>query len=1217
MSTPRLPPPLQGLLDAFCALDAAAGFLTRKRVAVTARLLLAAASGLRTGGPVSLDDLRRLLSVSPSTFALAAAEAGVVVSLQPPGWGVSAVAKRKAAVLEALCARAGEEEEAEDGQPAQKRPRGSSSPLGTISAVELAPWEWGGEPGLGADWGATLLQQGASESLQSPPRQQIAICTNLSPERAAVIEAAYANASGSGAPLAIQRAGGVAFDILDQLAPCAAASPAEGFSSASSNVASNAADVRDLPAFLRRLPHYDDQAAHVIATAGRPARCELLPADVALPAAVWTALRARNITDLFRHQALAISGSLRGKHVVLSTATSSGKSLCFHAPVFTSLLATPAATALYIFPTKALAQDQLRSLVELTQSSDALSHAVRPAVLDGDTSFADRDVIRSIGNLVLCNPDILHATVLPFHADWARIIRGLSFIVLDEAHAYKGVFGAHVGLVLRRLLRLCARYGSRPQFVVCSATIANPLAMFRALVPRSRETDPRGGSSDDEVVLISSDEDGSAVGSRTVVVWVPPLIHGGVKGLENASADDSGGEDSPFGTGGAGAGAGAWTEDDSAGDSAVLRGEAGRKADVAVALKALLQRAGTGAAASAPRSAVEGVDAGGCPIVRGPQWLQDLLRNDMLPERSKTEVARVLGIRHPVPGPRPPPLWVRQVQEKQAAEGTARRRSPLVETALLVVELMRAGFRSLVFVRARNVAEILVQYVHERLVTEDAPHLIHACKSYRAGHLKEERRAVEGALFRGDVLACVTTNALELGVDIGSLDVVVTLGWPGSASSFAQQAGRAGRGGKDAATIVVTYDSPIDALLVRDPAALLARTPEAVHVDVSNTHLLLMHAGFASAEAPLCPWDVNLMGPGLCGAVRQLRADNALLQDDRGEGPGVGLGLYLGHEATARKWGTVSRSHAAAAIPGLDSQAWRAEAAEGGGSGRALHAWRAAKWSVQSERKGIRQIDSVEFTVMEEGGRTLSTIEACKVLHEAHEGAMLPLQGVTYLVQKLDRAALTVVVRKSRAPYFTRLCDRTAVDCSLRAVSTLDGRMHAGPCTVSMTPYGYTKHARRTTKLLSFEPLPGLQPLSYDSSAAWFDAPLALVEEMCAQSLCVQGACHAAGHAILSVLPLFVLCDRADLGTECPGPRGAPRPARVIVYDVAKGGVGLSRAAFDAARPLLQAALDLLRACPCDNGCMRCCYDPACTELNIVMDKAGGVLLLASVLGGP
>jgi DEAD/DEAH box helicase domain-containing protein len=171
-----------------------------------------------------------------------------------------------------------------------------------------------------------------------------------------------------------------------------------------------------------------------------------------------------------------------------------------------------------------------------------------------------------------------------------------------------------------------------------------------------------------------------------------------------------------------------------------------------------------------------------------------------------------------------------------------------------------------------------------------------------------------------------------------------------------------------------------------------------------------------------------------------------------------------------------------------------------------------------------------------------------------------------------------------------------------------------------MTPFGFTKHARRTTKLLSFEPLPGLQALShnlYDSTAIWADVSAETVEELSEQSLCVRGACHAAAHAILACLPLFLVCDRADIGTECPSARSsAPRPARIILFDAVKGGIGLAAAAFAVARPLVTAALNLMRSCPCENGCLRCCFDTSCTELNIVIDKAGAVQLLGAMLGG-
>ncbi|KAA0165480.1 hypothetical protein FNF31_01828 [Cafeteria roenbergensis] len=363
------------------------------------------------------------------------------------------------------------------------------------------------------------------------------------------------------------------------------------------------------------VPWYVDQLRHVHTILPRPAKFR----DVERPVhpAIRMAMHARGITKFFEHQSLAIDAALAGKHVVISTSTSSGKSLVFSVPVFDRLLRDRAAVAILIFPTKALAQDQLRAVREFCRGSATLASAVRAATLDGDSSPAEREAACLGANLILTNPDMLHASVLPRHSQWKRVLSSLAFVVLDESHSYRGVFGTHVAMVLRRLVRLCRRYGADPRFFCCSATIANPAEHFAQLVP---------------------------IGA-------------------------------------------------------------------------------------VPQPAV-------------------------------------------------------------AADGHEER-----------------------------VAELTLQYAHERLSAK-APHLISKVKSYRGGYIKEHRRAIEKQLFGGALLGVVATNALELGVDIGSLDCVVLLGYPGSAASMWQQAGRAGRGGRPAVAILVTFASPTEQFFVRQPEAL-------------------------------------------------------------------------------------------------------------------------------------------------------------------------------------------------------------------------------------------------------------------------------------------------------------------------------------------------------------------------------------------------------------
>ena len=616
---------------------------------------------------------------------------------------------------------------------------------------------------------------------------------------------------------------------------------------------------------LRAAPYYVDQLSIAATLPGRPAVYGEPAPPLTAPLAA--ALSARGIDRLYAHQATAIDAARRGRHVVISTATSSGKSFTFTLPVCEAALADAAAVALYLFPTKALAQDQLRALTEFIATSASLTAAVRPAVLDGDTGWDERARVQETANVLLTNPDLLHVTLLPHHARWRRVWSGLRYVILDEAHAYRGVFGSHVALILRRLLRIAAHYGATPTFIVCSATIANPLAHFRALVPPWGLAAATGGApappdisadADDGVCLIGADADGAATGARKFLLWNPPLRVGGPAAASAAAVEQPA------------------VDEVSDTDSADERRPAAAASHLPPARdRAAIQRAVVDRALSA-RFAVPS-------LARPTAYRRDATAAPYGMQRAAAAVsdgAAPLDAAVEAPKPR----WLQRWLEHAAAGGgAAARRSPVVEAAALLTTLVCGGMRTIVFCRVRKVAELLLQYTHERLAGMassgggGALALIPRVKSYRAGYLKEHRRAIERDLFGGKLLGVVATNALELGVDIGSLDAVVMLGYPGSSASLWQQAGRAGRGGRAAVAIMVAYDNAIDQHFVAHPHTLLARPPEAALVDAANPNLLRVHALCAAAELPLQPAEVALFGTGLGDVVAGLRREGSLL----------------------------------------------------------------------------------------------------------------------------------------------------------------------------------------------------------------------------------------------------------------------------------------------------------------------------------------------------
>src|SRR5271156_40441 len=401
------------------------------------------------------------------------------------------------------------------------------------------------------------------------------------------------------------------------------------------------------------------------------------------------ALEARGIPQLYTHQAEAFEHCLQGKNVVVVTPTASGKTLCYNLPVFQRLIDDPGARAMYLFPTKALAEDQLQ---ELHAAVNAAGSDIRAFTYDGDTPQDARRAIRERANIVLTNPDMLHSGILPHHTKWAKCFENLRYIVIDELHYYRGVYGSHLANLLRRLRRICDFYGSKPQFICCSATIANPKELAQALTESSFE-------------LV--DRNGAPSGEKYFVFYNPPVVN------------------------------------------------------------------------------------------------------------------KQLGIR----------------------------RGYLQETRRIAVEFIERHQQTLVFANSRLATEILVKYLRDAI--ERGPLPGDAVRGYRGGYLPRERREIERKLRDGEIRAVVATNALELGIDIGSLDAVVMAGYPGSSASAWQRAGRAGRRQTASLAVMVASSAPLDQYIVEHPGYFFDRSPEHAHINADNLEILISHLKCAAFELPI------------------------------------------------------------------------------------------------------------------------------------------------------------------------------------------------------------------------------------------------------------------------------------------------------------------------------------------------------------------------------
>jgi DEAD/DEAH box helicase domain-containing protein len=717
------------------------------------------------------------------------------------------------------------------------------------------------------------------------------------------------------------------------------------------------------------------------------------------PSVLVERLAARGIAAPWEHQAAAASLAWSGRSVVLSTGTASGKSLAYQLPALSALLTDDRATALYLAPTKALAADQLRSLRSLVLP------AVRAATYDGDTPIDERDWVRAHARLVLTNPDMIHRGILPAHARWSGFLRRLRYVVVDECHTYRGIFGSHVAHVLRRLRRVCASYGAYPTFVLASATVAAPAASASRLT----------GLDVAEVT-----DDASPRGGTAFALWEPPL------------------------TG--------------------LTGERG------------------------------------APV----------------------------------------------------------RRSAGAESARLLADLLVEGARTLAFVRSRRGAEIMA-LTTRRLLADAAPDLARRVAAYRGGYLPEERRALEAALAKGDLLGVATTNALELGVDIAGLDAVVLAGYPGTLASLWQQAGRAGRGADSALVVFVARDDPLDTYLVHHPAAVFGRSVEATVLDPENPYVLGPQLCCAAAELPLTEADLPLFGEA---AARDLLPDL------------VRRGL-LRHRPTGWYWTGRRR-------PDLDIRGTGGEP--------------------------VRVVEA-------ETGRVLGTVDQWAAHSSVHAGAVYLHQGASYIVDELDLVDAVALVHGEEPDWTTAARDTT----DIRIVSTLRERqlgevsLHFGTVDVTNQVVSYLRRRIATGEVLD-ETMLDLPARQLRTRAVWYTLSDAAVTRCCPEPIDLPGAAHAAEHAAIGLLPLFATCDRWDIGGVSTALHEDTGRATVFVYDGHPGGAGFAARGYDQAAAWLEATRSAVAACECEAGCPSCVQSPKCGNGNEPLDKAGAIRLLDVVL---
>jgi len=718
-----------------------------------------------------------------------------------------------------------------------------------------------------------------------------------------------------------------------------------------------------------------------------------------VPDELRVALAQRGVTAPWRHQVEAADLAYHGQHVVIATSTASGKSLAYQLPVLSTLLTDPRACALYLSPTKALAADQLRAI-----SGYALS-GVLPASYDGDTSSEERQWIRQHARLLFTNPDMLHHGILPRHQSFARVLRRLRYVVVDECHTYRGVFGSHVAHVLRRLRRVAAKYGSHPVFILASATTSDPAASAARLTGL-------------DVVAIT--EDTSPRAGVTFALWEPPLT------------------------------------------------------------------------------------------------------------------------------------------DMQGEHGALIRRSALRESADLLADLVTCGVRSLVFVRSRRGAE-LVAAMARQVLGEVAPELVDRVAAYRGGYLPEERRALERAFISGELLGLASTNALELGVDIAGLDAVVLSGYPGTLASLWQQAGRAGRAGREALAVLVARDDPLDTYLVHHPAAIFSRPVEATVLDPGNPYVLAPQLCRAAAELPLTEEDLPLFGGEAARAVLDALVANGSLR----------------RRPTGWYWTSRGR-------PEVDLRG------DGG------------------EPVAVVEADT---------GRLLGTVDAASAHFQVHPGAVYLHQATSYVVDALDLDDGVALVHAEEPDWTTSARDITDLEVVAVRESLPAGpvTLHLGVVDVTSQVVGYQRRRLMTGEIIDERPL-DLPPRQLRTVAVWYTVDPEALTAAGVEAADTPGALHAAEHAAIGLLPLVATCDRWDIGglsTALHPDTGAPT---VFVYDGHPGGAGFAERGYAAVTTWLTATRDAIVDCGCQDGCPSCVQSPKCGNGNDPLSKSGAVRVLEVVL---
>lgn len=702
-------------------------------------------------------------------------------------------------------------------------------------------------------------------------------------------------------------------------------------------------------------------------------------------------LKCNGIDKLYSHQAAAFNKVIKGESVVVVTPTASGKTLCYNLPVLDRLLNNSDARALYIFPAKSLSQDQLKVL-------NSFDSEIKAAIYDGDTPDVLKQSIREETRVVITNPDMLHQGILPNHIKWHSFFSNLKFIVIDELHHYRGVFGTHVSHIMRRIRRICSHYGSNPQFIMCSATIANPQEHAERLTGMP-------------VSLI--DNNGAPKGKKKFVLWKPPVNR---------------------------------------------------------------------------------------PYLQDTIWLLSFF------------------------------------------------------TALKI--------RTITFAKARQTAERILRRA-KKLLQNRYPlkNLDGVLASYRGGYLPHERRAVEKALFEGDIYGVVSTNALELGIDVGELEVCIIAGYPGTIASTWQQAGRAGRRLKDSLVIFIGVENPLDQYFIRNSHALFSKSIEKALIAPDNPYILMGHVLCAAHELPIKPEHHYLWEDVFSDLLVLLEEDKKLVETE-------GVYYYMGEK------------------------------------------YPAAEVNIRTSSSSSFRLKDKSF-----GNRLVGLIDYERALSETHPEAVYMHQGETFVVTDLDIENKDCYLKRVDVEYYTmaKRDKATEIIAADKKREIFSHFLFAGTLKVTSKVTGYIKKHEMSGQVLGGGNLE-LPEQILETHGMWLTFNSKTAEKIKENGFNFMGGIHAIEHAAIGLLPLLAMCDRNDIGGLSVIDHFQTQSPTLFIHDAYNGGVGFSETAYFYFEELMEKTLESLQECSCEVGCPSCIYSPKCSNFNRPLDKETAIFLLHELL---